>query len=110
MYLPDIFKNFIEQHPEIAEAHRKVGDLCAQAGPLDQKTQHLVQLGISVGLGSRGGVRSHARRALEAGATKAEVVQSMLLSTTIVGFPAMIAAYGWLQEVLTPEDLDRAPG
>jgi hypothetical protein len=37
-------------------------------------------------------------------------VQAVLMSTTIVGFPAMIAAYGWVKEVLTPEELDRAPG
>lgn len=110
MHLPDIFKNFIEKHAEIADAHRKVGDLCAEAGPIDQKTQHLIQLGISIGVGSKGGVRSHARRALEAGATEAEIVQALLLATTIIGFPAMIASYGWLQEVLPPQDLDRAPG
>jgi 4-carboxymuconolactone decarboxylase len=110
MHLPDIFKNFIEKHPEIASAHQRVGELCSNAGPMDQKTQHLVQLGVSVGVGSRGGVRSHARRALEAGATGEEIVQTVLLCTTIIGFPAMIAAFGWIQEVLPPQELDRAPG
>jgi len=110
MYLPDIFKQFLEKYPEIANAHLRVGELCAKAGPLDQKRQHLIQLGVSIGLGSKGGVRSHARRALEVGATEEEIVQTLLLSTTIVGFPAMIAAYGWVQEVLPPQDLDRAPG
>lgn len=101
MYLPEIFKGFVEKHGNIADAYREVGDLCAQAGPIDAKTQHLIQMGVSIGQGSKGGVRSHARRALDGGASPEEVVQTVLLSMTIVGFPAMIAAYGWVQEVLT---------
>lgn len=100
MYLPDIFKRFMEKNGEICEAYRNVGDLCSKAGPIGPKNQHLVQLGISIGIGSKGGVRSHARRALESGATKDEVMQVVLLSMTIIGFPAMIAAYGWVEEFL----------
>jgi 4-carboxymuconolactone decarboxylase len=100
MYLPEIFKTFLDQHPDIADTLRKVGDLTAEAGPIDTKNQHLIQLGISIGINSKGGVRSHARRALEAGASEKEILQTVLLSLTIVGFPAMVAAYGWAQEVL----------
>jgi len=110
MYLPEIFKNFLEKFPEIAKAHLSVGELCAKSGPIDEKRQHLIQLGVSIGLGSKGGVRSHARRALDAGATEEEIIQTLLLSTTIVGFPAMIAAYGWILEVLPPEEVGQAPG
>ncbi len=101
MYLPEIFKTFLEKHQDIADAYRKVGDLCSQAGPIDLKTQHLIQLGVSIGANSKGAVRSHARRALDAGASDEEVMQTVLLSGSIVGFPAMIAAYGWVQEVLS---------
>lgn len=101
MYLPEIFKTFLEKHQDIADAYRKVGDLCSQAGPIDLKTQHLIQLGVSIGASSKGAVRSHARRALDAGASDGEVMQTVLLSGSIVGFPAMIAAYGWVQEVLS---------
>ena len=101
MYLPEIFKTFLEKHQDIADAYRKVGDLCSQAGPIDLKTQHLIQLGVSIGANSKGAVRSHARRALDAGASGEEVMQAVLLSGSIVGFPAMIAAYGWVQDVLS---------
>jgi 4-carboxymuconolactone decarboxylase len=100
LYLPDVFKRFMEKHPEIADATKKVGELCSDAGPLDLKNKHLIQLGISVGAESKGGVRSHARRSLEAGATEEEVVQAVLLATSIIGFPTMIASYAWLEEVL----------
>ena len=104
MYLPKIFQTFMERHRELTETQYKVGELCSQAGPLDEKTQHLIQLGIAVGLGSQGGVRSHARRALDAGATREEVTQVVLLSTTMVGFPPMIAAYGWIEELFTASE------
>jgi 4-carboxymuconolactone decarboxylase len=104
MYLPDIFKKFVESNREISEALLKVGELCSQAGPIDKVTQHLIQLGIAIGVNSQGGVRSHARRALEAGATKEQVMQTVLLSATIVGFPAMIAAYGWLEKMISDQE------
>jgi 4-carboxymuconolactone decarboxylase len=99
MYLPEIFKTFMENYPDLAQAQQKVGHICSEAGPLGKKEQHLIQLGISIGMGSKGGIRSHARRAIEAGASKEEVIQTVLLSMTIVGFPAMIAAYGWVDEL-----------
>jgi 4-carboxymuconolactone decarboxylase len=101
MYLPNIFKKFVQRHEEVSEAYRKVGELCSEAGPLDLKTQHLIQLAVAVGASSKGGVRSHARRALDAGATEEEVFQTLLLSMTLIGFPAMIAAYGWVDEVVS---------
>ncbi|HTY26057.1 MAG TPA: carboxymuconolactone decarboxylase family protein [Desulfomonilaceae bacterium] len=104
MYLPEIFKTFVERHREISEAYFKVGALCSQAGSMDPVTQHLIQMAISVGANSKGGVRSHARRALEAGASEEQVLQTVLLSTTIIGFPAMIAAYGWLDELLSAKE------
>jgi 4-carboxymuconolactone decarboxylase len=104
MYLPEIFKAFKSTYPDLLEAYQKVGDLCSKAGPLDPKTQHLVQLGVAIGLASPGGVRSHARRALEAGAAEEEVLQVVLVASSLVGFPSMIAAFGWVREVLRAKD------
>ena len=44
------------------------------------------------------------RRALDLGATKEEITQTVLMSMTIVGFPAMIATYGWIDELLSVRD------
>ncbi len=101
MYLPDIFKKFREEFPQIVDSYHKTGELCSNAGPLDSKTRHLVQLGVAVGARSKGAVRSHVRRALEAGASKEEVIQVILLSMTIIGFPSTIASYEWAEEVLS---------
>ena len=100
MYMPEIFKTLRQQYPEIVDTYQKVGELCANAGPIDTKSRHLIQLGIAVGSSSKGAVRSHARRALEAGATEKEVVQAVLLAMPIIGFPATVGAYEWISTVV----------
>ena len=104
MHVPEVFKTFMEDYPEIATTNQKVGELYSKAGPLDAKTIQLIQAAISVGAASKGGVRSHVRRALQEGATPAEVLQVVLLATNTIGFPAMIASYGWAKDVLDAGD------
>jgi len=99
-YLPDIYKDFVKQHPDINIAYDALANACHKAGPLDRKTRRLIKLGIAIGLNSEGGVRSHARRALEEGITPDEIRHAVLLAFTTAGFPYMIAAYKWVEEVL----------
>jgi 4-carboxymuconolactone decarboxylase len=100
-YLPEIYKNFIKQFPDVNKSYDTLANNCHKAGPLDKKTRRLVKLGIAIGLNSEGGVRSHTRRALEEGATPDELRHVVLLSLTTSGFPQMIAAYGWVEEVIS---------
>ncbi len=103
MYLPKIYEIFIKEFPEILEKYKQLGVACRSAGSLDEKTQDLVKLGVAIGLGSQGAVRSHTRKALSAGASREEIIHVVLLSLTTVGFPSMIAALGWVEEVLSKE-------
>ena len=103
MYLPQPFKKFESQYPEVAKLYEDLGVKCQSAGPLDAKTRYLVNLGIAVGAVSPGAVKSHARKALEKGATSDELQHALLLDLTTVGFPAMIAAIGWVEEVIEAE-------
>lgn len=103
MYLPKPFENFSKQFPKIKKQVQQLGKSCREAGPLDAKQQELVKLGIAIGVNSRGGVRSAVRKALAAGAAREEIEHALLLSTTTIGFPLMIAALEWAAEVL---DLD----
>ena len=100
MYMPDNFKNFSQTYPEIFQSFENLGKECRKSGPLDEKTQNLVKLGISVGTNSRGGVMSSARKALQAGASKDEIIHVAILSLTTTGFPNMICALSWINEVL----------
>jgi alkylhydroperoxidase/carboxymuconolactone decarboxylase family protein YurZ len=103
MYLPKPYQQFKNQYPKIAKLYEELGMECQSAGPLDEKTRYLVNLGIATGAVSRGAVRSHARKAMEHGASHEEIYHALLLALTTVGFPAMIAAIGWVEEVLAAE-------
>ena len=100
MYLPKIYEKFSEKFPEVLRDFKQLGQTCREAGPLDQKSQDLIKLGIAIGANSRGGVMSSTRKALEAGASAEEIAHAVLLALTTTGFPNMIAALGWIDEVL----------
>jgi len=101
-HLPDIYIGFRERFPQVAQAQDRLATEVDAAGPLDERTSRLVKLGIAVGSLSEGAVRSNVRKALAAGATTEEVQHVVLLSLTTRGFPAAVAAWGWVQEVLEP--------
>ncbi len=98
-HLPAPYKRFVKDYPDIDKAYSAFAQACHQHGPLDEKTRRLVKLGIAVGLGSEGAVKSHARRALQLGAARDEVEHAVLLAMTTIGFPATIAALEWVREV-----------
>ena len=100
MYLPKVYEKFSKENPEVLENYQKLGKSCRDAGPLPEKYQDLIKLGIAIGANSRGAVMSSVRKALETGATPEEISQTVLLSLTTTGFPNMIAAMGWVNEVL----------
>ena len=100
MYLPKIYEKFSQKYPDIFRDYQQLGKSCRESGPLDQKCQDLVNLGIAIGANSRGAVMSQTRKALKSGASKDEILHAVLLSLTTTGFPNMIAALGWVEEVL----------
>jgi 4-carboxymuconolactone decarboxylase len=99
-YLPDIYLRFREQFPQVVQAQDALAVEVDAAGPRDERTSRLVKLGIAVGSLSEGAVRSNVRKALTAVATAEEVQHVVLLSLTTRGFPAAVAAWGWVREVL----------
>lgn len=103
-YLPSIYKRFAREHPDIGRAWEQLTSACYHAGPLDEKTQQLIKLGIAIGLSSEGGVRSHTRQALLSGASREEIEHTLLLGLSTAGFPGMIASYQWAKEVLDQGD------
>lgn len=99
-YLPDVYTSFRDEHPSVADAVDGVGAAVDAAGPLDVKTMRLVKLAVAIAASAEGAVRSNVRKAREAGANRAEIRQVGLAAITTVGFPAAIAALGWIDEVL----------
>ena len=100
MYLPKIYESFSDQFQDVFNNYKQLGVACREAGPLDEKIQDLIKLGIAIGVNSKGGVMSHTRKALAADATNEEIRHTVLLALTTTGFPNMIAAMGWVDSVL----------
>ncbi len=101
--LPKRYTRFMQEHPEVGRAYEAFGEAVGKAGPLDEKTRNLVKLGISVGAKMEGAAKSHAHKALQAGATQDEVRHVAILSAPTIGFPNMMAALGWVEAVFEAE-------
>jgi 4-carboxymuconolactone decarboxylase len=99
-YLPQVYKGFKKHFPKIASSYDKLAIECNEGGPLEEKERELVRLGIAIGLSAEGSVRSHTRRALDAGVSPEGVRHAVLLALTTAGFPTTIAAMKWVDEVL----------
>ncbi len=100
MYLPKTYENFSDKFPKILKDYQQLGKACREGGPLKEKYQDLIKLGIAIGINSRGAIMSSVRKALASGSTPDEIVHAVLLSLTTSGFPNMIAALGWVNDVL----------
>lgn len=96
---PDWYLNLSQRHAQVFESLDDLGRTLKGAGPLDTRTAHLVQLAGAATLRSEGAVHSHVRRALEAGASPAEIEHALLLLTTTIGFPNVSAALSWMKDI-----------
>jgi AhpD family alkylhydroperoxidase len=67
---------------------------------LSEKVRQFVQLAAAAAVRSEGAVHSHARRAVEAGASAEEIRHAILLLTSTIGFPTVVAAMTWADDVL----------
>ena len=99
--IPGHYISIQKRFPDIAEALDNLRGTIREAGPLDAKTTHLIQVAAAAGIQSHGALQSHVRQALEAGATRDEVYYSVLLLISTIGFPRVAAAINWIDEVIT---------
>src|SRR5688572_24081796 len=98
--LPERYTDFQKRYPGVFKAFDSLGKATADAGPLQGKTRALVKLALAVGGQMEGAVHSHTRRAVEAGCSPDEIRHVVLLATTTLGFPSMIKALSWVDDVL----------
>jgi 4-carboxymuconolactone decarboxylase len=100
-YSPKYYKDFKKRYPEVAKGYEQLALDCTKAGPLNKKIQHLVKLGIAIGISSEGDVQNHTMQALADGVSPDEIRQAVLLSVTTAGFPTMIVTMQWVEEILS---------
>lgn len=89
-----------KRHPSVISTLEALGKALKGEGPIDEKTAQLIQLAAAAAIHSEGAVHSHTRRALEAGAKPEEIRHAIILLTSTIGFPSMVAAMSWVDNVL----------
>ncbi|MDO5835036.1 MAG: carboxymuconolactone decarboxylase family protein [Methanobacterium sp.] len=98
--VPKHYQNIRIRYEEYGQALSELGKAIKKSGPIDEKTAHLIQLGGAAAIRSEGGVHSHTRRALELGVSPEEIYHSVLLLTSVIGFPNVAAAISWIDDIV----------
>ena len=98
--LPKQYLLIKARHGKFFKAVEELGRVVRQAGPLDDKTAHLIQLAAAATVHSEGAVHSHVRRAVGAGATPEEIYHTLMLLTSTIGFPTVVAALSWADDII----------
>jgi 4-carboxymuconolactone decarboxylase len=98
--LPKRFEKFQKEFPEVSNAYELLGKAVHNAGQLDEKTRALIKLAISTGARLEGAVHSHTKKALDAGCSKEEIKQTIILALPTIGLPSTMAAMSWVEDIL----------
>ncbi|KAA0980446.1 carboxymuconolactone decarboxylase family protein [Pseudomonas sp. ANT_H12B] len=94
------YRQLKKQYPDYLDAVQALGKSVRHSGPLEEKVVQLIQLGAAAAIRSEGAVHSHTRRALEAGATAEEIRHTLISLTSTIGFPTVVAAISWADDVI----------
>ena len=105
--IPSKYRAMHRDYPELMQAYESLGQQTRLAGPLSDREAALVKLAISVGAGLEGAAHSHCRKALSAGCSADDLRHVALLATPTIGFPPMMRAKGWVEDVVD-RDGDRS--
>lgn len=97
---PSKYQRIANEHPDLVGAYERLGATAHDGGPLDAPTRELVKLAFAIGAGLESAAHAHARLAVERGATPEDVRHVTLLATTTPGFPTMMRARSWVDDVL----------
>ena len=94
---PAAYQDFVRRFPRLGQAWALANDEAAR-GPLDVRAQRLAKLAIAIGAQRESAASSAVRKALEEGVRLAEMEQLVPLAASLIGFPASVAALGWIRE------------
>ena len=100
-YSPDYYTNLKKRYPKVTKSFDNLAADCSAAGPLDEKTQRMVKLGVAIGRGVEGDIQNLTMQALAEGITPDEVRHAVLLSVTTAGFPTMITSMQLVEEIIS---------
>jgi 4-carboxymuconolactone decarboxylase len=103
-YLPQVYTEFNERYPRIADAQGELAQAVDETSPFDERTTRLLKLALAIGAQADGAVRSNVRKGLDLGVTEDELRGVALLAITTCGFPTAVAGLGWVDDVMKSED------
>ena len=98
---PRFYATLKQRFPRYIAAVESLGEAVAEAGPLDEKSLQLIQLGAAAASRSQGAVHSHTRRAIKAGCSPEEIHHALIALTSTIGFPNVTAALSWVDDLMT---------
>lgn len=105
---PEFYRQARDQHPELFASYEALSTAARQAGPLDENTIGLTKLALSLASGLEGATHSATRKALDAGCTPEQIRHVVLLAVTTLGFPAMMRARSWVEDILETRDGEKS--
>ncbi len=80
-----------EARPEMMQAFQALNDATVEGDePLDSKTKELIAIAVSIATHCEGCVAWHTRKAVDRGATRAEVVAAVGVAIYLGGGPATV--------------------
>jgi AhpD family alkylhydroperoxidase len=82
-------KQLAEGHPDAMKGFQTLGQAVMKPGALDTKTKELIGLGLSVASRCEACIASHTRNAIEAGATKEEIIETLGVTILMGGGPSL---------------------
>ena len=96
---PSAYRRFTTRFPHLEESWEHMA-MAGKAGPLDERTQRLIKLGIAIGALREGSVHSSVRKAVAMGIEGEALEQVVALAASTIGMPASVAAFQWVRDVL----------
>lgn len=98
--IPKSYEKMHTDYPAFMQAYEAMGKATREAGPLSDREVALVKLAVSLTAGLEGGAHSHTRKALRAGCSGDDLRHVALLTAPTIGFPTMMRAKSWVEDVL----------
>lgn len=101
---PKFYREAKHKYPQVFSAFEALQDAARGAGPLSEREAALVKLGLAIGAGSESAVHSATRKAVAAGCSADAIRHAALLAITTLGFPAMMRARAWVEDIVAKGD------
>lgn len=81
---------FQKEAPEVAEAFGNLIKSIAGSKGIDGKTKQLIYIAMKASVGDESAVRAHIPMAKQMGATRAEVIDAILMTLTVSGIRGVV--------------------